>query len=124
MKKGMIITAAFTLALGISMPAGIYAANPTSNHAINVVQDEKNYDKIEISELPETVSSAIENDYAGYTVSEAYEGTDGSYKVKLDYNGEETVVFYSEDGTFQKVGGDKEWDSSMESDSLTTDPME
>lgn len=130
MKKGTIITTALVLVLGISMPSLIYATSPNSSQTTVVAQGDKDFEKIEVSELPEAVSTAISSDYAGYTVSEAYKGKDGTYKAKLDYNGEAITVFYSEDGTFQKLGDDKSkkdtWGTSTEeSDTLETeDPMQ
>jgi hypothetical protein len=132
MKKGIIITAV-VLALGISMPAGVYAGNLSSDNASMVAQsDEVKYDKIDVSEVPETVSSSITQDYAGYEISKAFVGDDGSYKVKLKSDSEKVTVFYDSQGQFLRTEEDRDDDEdadggwfdggSQEGDTLNTNP--
>jgi hypothetical protein len=108
MKKGMIITA-IVVAVGLSVPTETYAKNLNSNRDILAQQDEVKYDKIDVAELPEAVSAAITQDYAGYEISKASLGDDGTYKVKLKSDDEKTTVIYNAGGEFVKTeedGGD------------------
>lgn len=100
MKKGMIMTAA-VIVLGISMPSGVMAEN--TNHTMQIAQEEVQYEKMNVEDLPEVVSQSISEGYADYTVSEAYMGTDGSYKVKLTKEEEKIKVFFNANGEFLKI---------------------
>jgi hypothetical protein len=131
MKKGIIITAV-VLALGVSVPAGVYAGNLNSENASMIAQsDDVKYDKIDVSEIPETVSSSITTNYAGYEISKAFVGDDGSYKVKLKSDSEKVTVVYDEQGQFLRTEEDKDdedagggWldGGTEEGDTLNTNP--
>ncbi|WP_339736306.1 hypothetical protein [uncultured Sunxiuqinia sp.] len=100
MKKGMIMTAA-VIVLGISMPSGVMAES--TNQTMQIAQEEVQYEKMNVEDLPEAVTQAISEGYADYTLSEAYMGTDGSYKVKLTKEEEKIAVFFNASGEFLKI---------------------
>lgn len=100
MKKGMIITAAVVV-MGMSMPAGLMAANAQQMAA--VAQEEVTYEEMEVENLPEAVTKAISDGYADYTLAKAYQGSDGSYKVKLTKDDEKIAVFFNASGEFLKI---------------------
>jgi hypothetical protein len=100
MRKGIIMTAA-VIVLGISMPSGVMADN--ANQTMQIAQEEVQYEQINVEDLPETVTQAISEGYADYTLSEAYMGTDGSYKVKLTKDEEKVKVFFNASGEFLKI---------------------
>jgi len=99
MKRGMILTAV-VLALGLSLPTATFAEN--SNMAVQQDQDNVKYDKIEVSELPEPVSSAITRDYADAEITKAQRGDDGTYKVKIKTDDGKSNLIYSAEGEFVK----------------------
>ena len=101
MKRGMIITAAVAI-MGISAPtASVLAGN--SVKAEIVAQQEVTYEKMNVEDLPETVSKSITEGYADYTVSKVFKGSDGSYKVNLEKGDEKISVFFNEQGEFLKI---------------------
>lgn len=99
MKKGMILTAA-VLALGLSAPSVTFAEQ--SNITMQQEKDNVKYDKIEVSELPEAVSSAITTDHAGAEITKAQRGDDGTYKVKIKTDDGKSNLIYSAEGEFVK----------------------
>ncbi|TDN97155.1 hypothetical protein [Sunxiuqinia elliptica] len=100
MKKGMIITAV-VVAMGMSVPTGVMAADAMETSS--AVQQEVTYEKIEIETLPEAVVKSVSEGYADYSVSEAFQGSDGSYKVVLEKDNEKIAVFFNDQGEFLKV---------------------
>lgn len=92
---------AAVIVLGISMPSGVLAEN--TNQTMEVTQQEVQYEKMNVEDLPETVTQAISEGYADYTLAEAYMGTDGSYKVKLTKDEEKVKVFFNANGEFLKI---------------------
>ncbi|MGQ7868540.1 hypothetical protein [Sunxiuqinia sp. sy24] len=100
MKKGMIITAAVVV-IGMSMPAGVMAGN--TDQLVAASQQEVEYEDMKVEDLPEAVTNSISEGYADYTLAKAYQGTDGSYKVKLTKEEEKIVVFFNADGEFLKI---------------------
>ncbi|WP_159519036.1 hypothetical protein [Sunxiuqinia indica] len=101
MKKVMIITAAVAI-MGISVPAASVLAGNAVKAKIVAQQDVK-YEKIDKEDLPEAVSKSISEGYADYTISEAFKGTDGSFKVKLENGSEKLAIFFNEQGEFLKI---------------------
>lgn len=60
-------------------------------------------DQIKHGELPESVVSSIQNNYNSFKLAEAYRGSDGSYKIKLEKEQEKLAVFYDAGGEFIRV---------------------
>lgn len=61
------------------------------------------FEKIEVSELPEAVTTAVSTDYAEASTTEAWvKEKDGEqvYKIKLDVNGEEKEVYTDAEGNW------------------------
>lgn len=101
MKKRMIITAAVVV-FGLSVPTGVFAENHAQTNVITQEQ-EVTYEQMNVEDLPEPVSKAVSEGYADYTLSEAYMGSDGSYKVLLEKENEKIAVFFNEQGEFLKI---------------------
>lgn len=77
--------------------------NPEVTTEVVAVGDE--FEKIETSELPETVATAVSTDYAEASTTEAWvKEKDGKqvYKLKLDVNGKEKVVYADAEGNWLK----------------------
>ena len=100
MKKGMIITAVVVI-LGMSMPEGLFAAN--ANQTVLVAQDEVTWVEVKVEDLPEPVSKSIKEGYVDYSVSKAYQGSDGSYKVDMTKEEEAISVFFNAEGQLLKI---------------------
>ncbi|MGQ1910256.1 hypothetical protein ACT3CE_10750 [Marinifilum sp. RC60d5] len=99
MKKGLIVFAVVAL-FGISIPATVCAEKVNSD--FSSVQEEVSYEEVKTDALPEEVSAAIEKLYAGYELSKAYLGSDGSYKVLLSGKEKNLLVFFTATGKFLK----------------------
>lgn len=100
MKKLMIVSA-FALLLGLIMPQTIKATLPVTDETTAV--EEAQYTEINVADLPEVITKAIAEDYADYTVEKVFQGSDGTYKVKISSSAEKLILFYSEEGEFLKV---------------------
>lgn len=69
---------------------------------MSFAQVEVTYTKIEVSSLPETVTKGITDKYAGYTIEEAYKGSDPNYKIMIQKDGTQLTVLFNEAGEFVK----------------------
>lgn len=73
------------------------------------------YEKIELAELPEAVTTAITRDFAEATTQEAWvkqKDEKTVYKIKLDVNGEEKTLYADAEGNWiDKKHKDKNKDS-------------
>jgi hypothetical protein len=113
MKKGMIITAAAILVMGFGMSEVVIAENTTK--AVIIAQDDVKYDEVSTDELPEEVSTSIQEGYGDYTVSKAFKGDDGTFKAKLEKDDEKISVFFNEAGEFLKIEqAEGSWDTGTE----------
>lgn len=101
MKKGMMITAVMMF-LGVGITTAVFAER--ASEPVSVIQsDEVTYNEIQKEDLPEAVTAALNETYAGYSIEKAFSGSDGTYKVKLLKGDEKIAVFYNADGEFIKV---------------------
>lgn len=100
MKKRMLVSVAAVL-MGLGVTTSVLAT--VADKPATVMQEEVTYKEIKAGELPETVRSAIHESYADYTLSKAYVGSDGSYKLKLSKGDENIAVFFNASGEFVKV---------------------
>lgn len=65
-------------------------------------QEEVTYTKVEVSELPEAVTKGVADKYAGYTIEEAYKGSDTNYKMVIKKDDAKLTVLFKEGGEFVK----------------------
>ncbi|MGD9557849.1 MAG: hypothetical protein AB7V25_12575 [Mangrovibacterium sp.] len=99
MKKSLYLPA-IALVLGLSAPQLVSAG---SNRNETVISQDINYQEIPAGNLPETVTDALDKDYAGYTIDKAYLGDDGSYKLDVSQADIKYSIFYKENGELIKV---------------------
>ncbi|WP_147372161.1 hypothetical protein [Mariniphaga sediminis] len=100
MKKRMVMSIGLLL-MGLGITTTVIAAAP--EQPMVVMQEEVTFKEIQKEELPETVTAAIQDAYADYTLSKAYVGSDSSYKVELTQGDENIAVFFNANGEFLKV---------------------
>lgn len=75
---------------------------PTEVHQ-EAQDQEKDYAKVEVTELPNEITAAVDRDYPGAVTQEAYKKEkDGKtvYKLKLLVNGEEQKVYADAEGNW------------------------
>ena len=99
MKKGIIVAVAIML-VGISTPKMIFAEN--TNIETCIVQEEVEYNKIDIDQLPADIISAVQQSFKESTIENAFVGTDGSYKLVVKEDKKMSLVYFSKDGKFIK----------------------
>ncbi len=101
MKKLGLTFAAIGLFFATTAQAQEEAQNMPEVATEIAVGDE--FEKIEVAELPEAVATAVSTDYAEASTTEAWvkEKDDKQvYKIKLDVNGEEKVVYVDAEGNW------------------------
>ena len=95
--KKLFLAASLVVALGAN------AANIASSiNTVAIVKQEKEYAKIEASKVSAQVLKEIETKYAGYTIAEAAQATDGEYKLTLTKDATKLAVYYKNNGEFVK----------------------
>lgn len=67
--------------------------------SLSLAQNEIFQDRIDISELPQPVKSAVAPRYAAYAIQQAYKGNN-MYKLLLVNAGLKLIVFYDANGNF------------------------
>lgn len=67
-----------------------------------LAQAEVTFTKIETSALPEAVTKGVAKKYEGYTVEEAYKGSDDTYKIVIKKDDVKSTVIFNEAGEFVK----------------------
>ena len=95
MKKVLFILAALT---GFSATAAI----TLKNQVISVYQ-EKQYKKIEVSQVSKDAMEKIKKNYGSYTIKEAYKAEDGEYKLVLTKDGIDTTATFTSTGNLIKI---------------------
>ena len=93
--KSLIYVAALSL---VGMTAIANQETPELNTNDNLIIVADDFKEIKVSELPEAVATAVNEDYAGATVSKAYKNDKDQYKLELAM----------EDGTAGTVYADAE----------------
>ena len=70
-----------------------------------LAQNDVTFEKIETADVPQVVSSAALEKYAGYAIEEAYKGSDNTFKLVLKKDDAKLTVYYNESGEFVKEDG-------------------
>ena len=61
-----------------------------------------NYVKIEVSEIPNVVRTAVAAKFSAYVIDKVFKGDDDCYKLILKRNDKKITVYYNKNGEFQK----------------------
>lgn len=100
MKKLMIVP---IMALGMLFTTNINAQVDDSKKAVSEQTAQEEYTQIDKAKLPVAVTTAVQKDFKGSSVAEAYIGKDKTYKLILvSENGEKGMVFVNENGKWIK----------------------
>ena len=95
--RKLIITA--ILLVGFTATAGISVSPDTG---IAVFQ-EKQYKKIEVSQVSKEAMDNINKNYGAYTIKEAYRADDGEYKLVLTKDGVDLTATFTKEGNLIKI---------------------
>lgn len=72
------------------------------NGTIITVNQEKEYKKVGISEVPAQLLKQVSSKYAGYTLTEAHASDDGDFKIVLVKGNNRIKAYYKATGVFIK----------------------
>lgn len=75
----------------------------TTSEPVAVVKEEVTYAEIEVSDLPEVVTLAVEKEFAGAKITKAFKGSDKSFKVEILLNTIASTLIVAEDSTITVV---------------------
>ena len=67
------------------------------------VYQEKQYKKIEVSQVSKEAMEKIKKSYGSYTIKEAYKADDGEYKLVLTKDGIDTTATFTSSGNLIKI---------------------
>jgi hypothetical protein len=81
------------------------SAMPTAidNICYNNILQEKQYKKIEVSDIAPEAMDKIKKGYGQYTVKEAYKSEDGEYKLVLSKDGVDLTATFTSAGDLIKI---------------------
>ena len=100
MKRIMILPAA-VLTICLALPQFSQATIRT-DAVVATQQKDIKYTEITADQLPEAVSKALAKGYVGFKTDKAYQGDDGTFKVKVSKGDDMSVLFYKENGELIK----------------------
>ena len=96
-KKNLLLAVLFSLTLSV----GATTCVPGYSNVF-VINQEKEYKKINVSQVPTDILKSISAKYAGYSLTEAFVSEDAEYKVVLSKDGSKVTAFYKATGEFVK----------------------
>ena len=115
-KKGVLVL--YLVIIGTAITGRAQLPEEQRNGAVmESVPQEQNQqvivysDEIKEREIPEDIITSVKENYLDYKITEAFRGSDGSYKIGLEKNKREVLAFYSAGGEFLRI--------EMESDENT-----
>ncbi|AWG25419.1 hypothetical protein [Flavobacterium kingsejongi] len=97
--KNLFLTAALVIALSFNASANTVTESTTTNTTIH---QEKEYKRIDGSEVSQEALQNISKKYGGYSMEEAYVAADGEYKLVLSKDGQKVTALFTAAGEFVK----------------------
>lgn len=91
---------AFTLMVGLATTAATMLKSAVGTCTI---YQEKQYKKIDISEVSKDALDKIKKSYGNYTIKEAYKADDGEYKLVLSKDGVDITATFTPAGDLIKI---------------------
>ena len=95
--KNLLLTTAFLLGLSVAAKTTI-----STNVAILSVYQEKEYKKVENTQVPADILKQVNTRYSGYALLETYIAADSEYKLVLNKDGKTVTAYYKSTGEFIK----------------------
>lgn len=96
--KNLFLAATLVLALSVNASG----RKVLDNKVIITLDQEKEYKKIETSQVPAEVLKQAGTKYAGYALTEAHVAGDGEYKLVLSKDGKSLKAYFKGTGEFVK----------------------
>ncbi|AWG25563.1 hypothetical protein [Flavobacterium kingsejongi] len=96
--KNLFLTAALVIALSFNASANTV----TETTSTNTIHQEKEYKRIDGSEVSQEALQNISKKYGGYSMEEAYVAADGEYKLVLSKDGQKVTALFTAAGEFVK----------------------
>jgi len=90
---------AVTIVAGLSASAAVRI----QNEEIISTYQEKQYKKIEVSQVSKEALDKIKKGYGSYTIKEAHRADDGEYKLLLTKDGVDTTATFTAAGDLIKI---------------------
>lgn len=94
--KNLFLTAAIVLSLSVN------AAVFVKGEVMVVVHQEKEYKKVETTQVPADILKNASTRYSGFALDEAYVAGDGEYKLVLSKDGKLVKAYFKSTGEFIK----------------------
>ncbi|KGO91910.1 hypothetical protein [Flavobacterium subsaxonicum] len=94
------------LFLALAVMAGVAATATTiknNSTTISVNYQEKQYKKIQVSEVSKEALDKIKKSYGNYTIKEAHKADDGEYKLVLAKDGVDLTATFTPAGDLIKI---------------------
>ena len=91
------------LALAVMAGVSATAAVTIENNEVVSVYQEKQYKKIEVSQVSKEALDKIKKSYGTYTIKEAQKADDGEYKLVLTKDGVDTTATFTSAGDLIKI---------------------
>lgn len=85
--------------------AGLTASviTPADVNTVISIFQEKQYKKIEVSEVSKDTLDKTKKNYSNYTIKEAYKAADGEYKLVLTKDGVDLTATFTPSGDLIKI---------------------
>lgn len=91
------------LALAVMAGMSATAAVTIQNNEVTAVYQEKQYKKIDVSQVSKEALDKIKKSYGTYTIKEAHKADDGEYKLLLTKDGVDTTATFTPAGDLIKI---------------------
>lgn len=91
------------LALAVMAGVSATAAVTIENNEVVSLYQEKQYKKIEVSQVSKEALDKIKKSYGTYTIKEAHKADDGEYKLVLTKDGVDTTATFTSAGDLIKI---------------------
>ena len=95
--KNVFLTVALVICLSANAGSAI-----GSSEIISSMCQEKEYKKVETTQVPADILKNASSRYSGFALNEAYSAEDGEYKLVLSKDGKTLKAYYKSNGEFVK----------------------
>lgn len=96
--KNLFLTTALLLAL----TANAFDLNSSTNGVVVCKDQEKEFKKVETTQIPAEILKQASNKYSGYSLKGAQASDDGEYRLVLYKDGKSVTAHYKSNGEFVK----------------------